>query len=421
MNGSRKIFSPRRGFVLAVLLAASRLSAQEIVTTFAGAATTNGFTNGPALGARFNDPAGLAVDSSGNLFIADSQNHVIRKLSTNGTVTTFAGSTMGAPFDSPSGIAVDAGGNLFVSDTGNQVIRKIAPGGAITILAGSVGEAGSTNGVGAAARFNSPLGLAVDSSGNLFVADSGNHVIRKITADATVSTFAGEPEVWGDSDGIGSAAHFNSPVGITLAGGGGLFVTDANNHTIRRISADGVVTTFAGVAGEDGCVDGAGQAARFCKPAGIACDGVRYLYVCDSFSHTLRRITLATRQVITLAGRTGDEGSTDGTNGVARFFNPYDVAWWNGGLIVTDAFNQTLRLVFLPIDCALNLDGSGANLSWNSVSGKKYRVQSKNSLNEPGWTDRGALIEAEPAGRSHFADLDTNPAGRRFYRVVLAE
>jgi sugar lactone lactonase YvrE len=199
---------------------------------------------------------GVTVDSSGNLYIADSGNDTIRKITSAGVVSTFAG-TAGTPgsadgtgtaasFSAPTGITVDAGGNLYVADTGNDTIRKITPAGVVSTLAGTAGTPGSADGTGSAAGFYFPRGIAIDPSGNLYVADSGNETIRKITPAGVVSTLAGTAGTPGAADGTGSAASFASPQGITLDSAGNLYVADMNNNTIRKITPAGVVTTIIG-------------------------------------------------------------------------------------------------------------------------------------------------------------------------------
>src|ERR1700722_9305640 len=177
----------------------------DAVMTVAGTVQMPGSTDGPAASALFNDPSGLAMDAAGNLYVADNLNHTIRKLATNGMVSTFAGQAgtegsangigTNAMFRNPSGIVISASGTLYVTDTGNQTIRAITSGGTASTIAGQAGTPGYTNGTGAAALFNSPIGIALDQSGNLYVADSGNHVIRKVTAAGVVTTLAGTPEV----------------------------------------------------------------------------------------------------------------------------------------------------------------------------------------------------------------------------------
>ena len=323
---------------------------------FAGSDGGSGSLDGPGSNARFNNPYGIAADGLGNLFVADSYNYTIRKIDTHGTVTTIAGQAgvigsadspgSAARFNSPLGIAADGLGNLFVADSGNNTIRKIDTHGAVTTIAGQAGVRGSVDGPGSAARFNSPNGIAADGLGNLFVADSGNNTIRKIDTHGTVTTIAGQAGVMGSADGPGSAARFYYPLGIAADGLGNLFVADsAGNSTIRKIDTHGTVTTIAGQAGVMGSEDGPGSAARFSSPWGIAVDGLGNLFVADSDNHTIRKIdTHGT--VTTIAGQAGATGSADGPGSAARFNYPVGIAADGlGNLFVADSYNYTIRKI----------------------------------------------------------------------------
>ena len=204
--------------------------------------------------ARFYFPEGAAVDSAHNVYIADTGNSTIRQLRPDGSVVTLAGlagstgSVDGpgsiARFYYPQGVAVDAGGNVYVADTYNQTIRKITPDGIVSTLAGLAGNAGSADGTGNTARFYYPQGVAVDSAGNVYVADTYNNTIRKITPAGVASTLAGLPGIIGSADGPGSMAPFTAPQGVTLDAAGNVFVADTGNHTIRRITTPaGFVST----------------------------------------------------------------------------------------------------------------------------------------------------------------------------------
>ena len=416
-------------FLLVLLTTFTPAIAQDKVTTLAGSPLATGAADGSTILARFSDPAAIAVDSRGNIFVADSANHTIRKLTPDGTVSTFAGlagvagsadgAGAAARFDSPSGLAIDRNGNVFVSDTGNHTLRKISPSGQVTTLAGAAGESAALDGLGPAARFNSPLGLAVDSTGTAFVADSGNHLIRRVAPDGSVSTFAGLAENFGSADGTGTQATFNNPVGLALDAGGNLFVADANNHCIRKISPTGVVTTFAGTPDADGCVDGTGTRARFSKPAELAFDPRGNLFVADAFNHTLRKISPA-GIVTTVSGITGQDGATDGANRAARFYNPYGVAFdLQGHLLVSDTYNQTLRRILVPFTITLNTAPAGGSLiTWDSVAGRRYQVQFTDSATGVVWQNLGAVITATTQTASQ---PDPAPTPTRFYRIQLVE
>lgn len=274
---------------------AGKLSLYVGKPTMAGAIDDNGVM------ARFNGPAGIAVDGMGNLFVADQNNNTIRKVAPKGVVTTFAGtpnvppgSTDGANalFNAPYGIAVDPAGNVYVSDTLNYTIRKITPSGVTSTFAGSPTQQGQLDGMGTGAQFSSPEGLAMDTAGNLYVADSVNCNIRKITPAGFVSTFAGPPVTpqCGTKDGVSAAARFAGPVGIAVDQSGNVFVADTNNSTVRKITSDGLVTTLAGHAATAGYVDAVGDSARFIEPVGVAVDGSGIVYVTEAGGYTVRKI-----------------------------------------------------------------------------------------------------------------------------------
>ena len=321
------------------------------VNTFAGAAGFSGTVNGAGSAARFSGPAGVARDGAGNYFVTDYVDHVVRKITPSGAVTVFAGtagasgSTNGAGsvarFSTPLGIAIDASNNLYVADYGNRVIRKITPAGSVSTFAGTVGAGGSTDGTGSAARFESPSGVAVASTGLLYVTDFGAHTVRKVDlSTAAVTTLAGSAMNSGNANGIGTAARFNGPRGPAVDASGNVFIADFFNHTIRRITPTGEVTTVAGFAGSSGSADGLGSAARLTYPSGIAIDSTGRLFVAEQ-SDRLRRVTLE-GLVTTVAG--GADGSQDGVSFAARFALPTDICLsTNGKFIITDFENYTIR------------------------------------------------------------------------------
>ena len=415
-------------FLCALFLCALILSlrAQDAVTTLAGLALVSGAANGTGTNAVFNDPAAMVADAVGNLFVADSQNHAIRKITPGGVVTTFAGQLgvagsanrtgTAAQFNTPCGLAFDPSGNLFVSDTGNGTIRKITSAGAVSTFAGVAGAGGFLDGVAGAALLNSPLGIAVAGNGTVYVADSGNHCIRKISS-GVVSTFAGCPQVWGSADGQGTNAQFNGPVGLAFDPYGNLFVSDANNDTIRKIALDGTVTTFAGAAGVDGAADGDAGSARFRSPAEMTFDRNGNLFVADSLNQTVRQIS-TNGIVSTVSGVAGDYGAADGVNGAGRFYNPYGLAIGaDGALFLTDTYNELIRTVLVPFRLTLQMSGAthAVTISWNAVIGKKYQVQFRDGL-AAAWTNLGVSVTATNLGLSA---TDNAASQRRIYRVLI--
>jgi len=329
---------------------------QARLNFLSGAVGGAGSQNGSAGTARFNFPAGAAVDAGGNVYVADEQNHVIRKITPLGDVSTFAG-TMGvagtndangtsAQFNRPLGVAFDGGGSLYVADAHNDTIRKITPDGTVTTLAGSAGTPGTNDGVGSAALFDTPFSVAVDAQTNIYVADTFNHAIRKITPAGLVSTLAGTIGVLGTNNGTGLAASFSFPEGVAVDPDGNVYVTDDGNSAIRKITPDGVVTTFAGQIGSVGNSDGVGASARFNFPFGVAIDANRNLYVTDTASHTIRKITPA-GAVTTLGGLSGVFGNVDGTGDDARLNSPQGIAVDGGGnLYISDKGNQVIRKAY---------------------------------------------------------------------------
>ena len=356
------------GLGLIILGVASAQAQQYVWSQYAAGnyAGPGGGGSGDGAGsvARFYFPCGVALDSGGTLYVADSGNNTIRKLVFSGancTVSTLAGTpgitgtangTGGAAqFNYPGGIAVDAGGNLYVADTGNHTIRKITSGGAVTTLAGASNQIGSSDGTGAGALFNSPAGVAVDAGGNVYVADTGNHTIRKITSGGAVTTLAGSPNQIGASDGTGSGALFYAPGGVTVDASGNVFVADTMNHTIRKITSGGVVTTLAGTPYQYGSQDGTGIGAQFNFPGAISMDAGGNLYVADTFNTTIRKVT-SSGVVTTLAGNsvpspstcTSPGGSSDGVGTAAGFNFPRGIAAdSSGNCYVADTLNHSIR------------------------------------------------------------------------------
>ncbi len=321
----------------------------RVVSTLAGNGTA-GYADGTSTAAQFYYPYGVAVDGSGNVYVADYGNDRIRKITAAGVVTTLAGSgTAGyadgtaaaAQFYNPRDVAVDGSGNVYVADASNQRIRKITAAGVVTTLAGS-GTAGFADGTSTAAQFYYPSGVAVDGSGNVYVADALNQRIRKITAAGVVTTLAGSGTA-GYADGTGTAAQFRNPTGVAVDGSGNVYVADQSNQRIRKMTAGGVVTTLAG-SGMYGYADGTATAARFSNPYGVAVDGSGNVYVGDESNQRIRKIT-AGGVVTTLAG-SGTAGYADATGTAAQFSNPLGVAVdGSGNVYVADYGNNRIRKI----------------------------------------------------------------------------
>ena len=286
--------------------------------------TCSGSLDGSGSAARFNAPEGIVNAPDGNLYIAEKNSATIRRVSPQGVAVTFAGSVgaignsdgagTAARFNSPTRIEADADGNLYLTDTGNSTIRRISAAGAVTTLAGAAGQCGSLDGDARTARFCSPQGITLDRQGNLYVADTLNHTIRRIDRANVVTTVAGVAGSCGSSDGRGGAARFCEPQDIEVDNAGYLYVADTGNSTIREIAPDGEVRTIAGAAGQCGSADGNGGttgSARLCRAAGLTLDGAGSLFVADTGNGTIRRINTA-NTVSTVAGVPGSQANVLG-------------------------------------------------------------------------------------------------------------
>jgi len=304
----------------------------------------DGVVDGAAQQSRFSDPFGVAIDAQGRVFVADGgDSNRIRRLERDGLVSTFAGGREGfadgvgaaAAFHTPSALAADRLGNLYVADTGNHAIRKISPDGSVTTLAGD-GQAGDADGMGRAARFNGPVGVAVDRHGNVYVADTYNDRIRRIAPDGAVTTIAGGARP-GMADGAGAQAAFDTPSAIAVDKDGVLFVADTGNNAIRRIGADGVVSTlFAPAEGERQPV--------LRRPSGLALTHDGYLYIAGGGG---RIVQLAPNgEIHAVDDADHPPASRFGGDGKMRLYAPHGLAVERGGsLVVADGLAlRVLRL-----------------------------------------------------------------------------
>ncbi len=333
--------------------------AGKIVSTLAGRSQAGHDDGGGGL-ASFNGPVSIAVDDSGNLYVADQVNHLIRKITPAGGVSTLAGDVSqtagayvegtgtGAAFNAPTGVAVDGSGNVYVADALNYRIRKITPAGVTSTIAGN-GAPTHLDGTGTAASLFLPFAVAFDRNNqNLYVVEQWGCLVSEVTLAGVVSIFAGGGQ--GSADGTGTAARFNYPSGIAVDGSSNLYVSDGANHTIRKISPSRVVSTWAGLAGQSGTTDGVGVSAQFNDPTGVTVDSGGNVYVADRSNATIRYLSPlgngAAALVTTLAGTVANQGFFDGPIATAQFNQPMGVAVdGSGNVYVADGGNNRIRKI----------------------------------------------------------------------------
>ena len=335
--------------------------ASGVIRTVAGNGTSGfGGDGGPAISAELNFPTDIAVDSAGSLYIADFQNNRIRKVTAGGAISTVAGNGTGgysgdgssatsAQIYQPEGLAIDSAGNLYIADSGNNRVRKVTVGGLISTIAGngSLGYSGD-GGFATSAQFHQPEGLAVDSGGNLYIADSDNNRIRKVTADGVISTVAGSGTAGYSGDGgPATSAQISFPLGVVVDAAGNLYIADTNNNRIRKVTTDGVISTVAGT-GTFGYSGDGGPAtsARLSQPEGMALDAAGSFYIADSFNNRVRRVTpdgvINTVAGDGVVGYSGDGGPATS----AQISLPLSVALDGAGnLYMADTHNNRARSV----------------------------------------------------------------------------
>jgi hypothetical protein len=439
------------------------------VATIAGLAGGSGSADGAGTAAQFSNPYGMALDSAGNLYVADSGNNTIRQVApalsagqTNWVVGTIAGSPenagsadgtgSGALFSGPLGICVGGAGNLFVADGGNATIRQMTPSVSagqtnwvVSTIAGSPGIPGAVDGTGAVARFNGPTAIAAAGAGSLYVADGGNSIIRKMTSAVsagliqwTVATIAGSAGIAGSSDGTGSAARFNNPGGLALDDEGNLYVTDSSNNTIRKITptvsagqTNWVVTTLAGSPGIAGSADGTGSAAQFYSPSGIAVDKAGNVFVADFANSTIRKMRPSVLGgqtqwlVTTIGGLAGHYGAADGTGSAARFDSPSGIVVNSAGcLFVADWDNDTVVMGLSPPCIVLDAPAIGnghaqINFSLLSGMGTSFSLLSASRPDGPWSTNAAAVLSTNAPGASYAFIAPLPQVAAQFYRVQL--
>ncbi|QQS47834.1 MAG: hypothetical protein IPM66_04030 [Acidobacteriota bacterium] len=359
-------------------------SPAQIMTTFAGLGPEgNTGDPGAALAARLSFPSGIAFDAQGNLYLAEAGNHRVRKITPGGLITAFAGNGMlgnsgdGGPavnarLNEPTSVAVDPAGNVYIADVGNNRIRRVSPDGVITTYAGTGIDGYSGDGGPAAeARLNLPIGVAVDRSGNLLIADAGNLRVRKVNAATGVmTTIAGDGRVgFGGDGGQATQAQFRFPFGVTVDPNGVVYVIDAADHRVRRISPDGMISTFVGT-GDPGFSGDGGPAvdARINFPSYIRTDSAGNLYIADYSNHRIRKVAPATGIITTVAGSGSGAYGGDGSAPLLADLNlPNDIDFdAQGNLYIADYRNHRIRKVLSP----------GAFLSVTGVSAASFRGES---------------------------------------------
>lgn len=388
----------------------SKIVLALIVSSFAG----NGYAgkeDGTGIQASFYQSQGMTTDSAGNIYVSDTANNLIRKITPQAVVTTYAGNgvanyvegaALSASFNIPQGIVIDSAGNLYVADTGNNVIRKITSGGQVSTIAGS-GSAAFANGTGTSASFNGPTGMTIDSSGNLYVVDTGNNRIRKIVTSvspAVVSTISGLATA-GSVDGSASVATFNAPQGIAIDSTGSLYVTDTSNHRIRKIAmtpSPTVISTLAGAT--SGSADGTGTSATFNRPRGITIDATGNIFVADTNNYEIRKITQG-GVVTTFAGLVTNAVPSDGSSATAGFSSPVAIAVdASGNLYVADNGNNTIKKLITYVVPNIPLGGPSSPTALVAYPGNAFinLVWSPPALSESsGLAITGYSITASPA------------------------
>ncbi|HMT28608.1 MAG TPA: hypothetical protein PKD91_04940, partial [Bacteroidia bacterium] len=303
-----------KGLITLLLGIVVTMASAQTVSTVAGMAGVVGSADGPAASSSFNNPHGVACDRQGNVYVANRYGHTIRKITPSGTVSTFAGSGspgandgagVQASFNEPWAVACDTLGNIYVADTKNYKIRMITAAGVVSTIAGT-GVFGVTNGPLNVAQFGFPAGIAVNKTGSaIYVADRMTHTIRKI-AGGNVTTLAGVVYSPGNTDGAGTLAKFDHPYSIALDAQNNIYVADEFNNKIRKVTAAGVVSTFAGD-GSMGTVNGPALNASFNAPWGICVNTSGEVFVGDGNNFTIRKISQG--NVTTYAGQDGVAGT----------------------------------------------------------------------------------------------------------------
>ena len=394
---------------------AQRVDNPYAFITLAGTKGVSGVANGTGSAAQFSSPSGVAVDSSGNIYVADSRNYAIREVTPAGAVTTFAGqigvsgnqngSGTGAQFGVLGGIAIDTSNNLYVTDATNGTVRKITSGGVVsTLVSGGL---------------NQPAGLAVDSSGNVYVADAGNFVIRKVTPAGTMTTFAGVVGQSESTTGPVATAKFDYPTGVAVDSSGNVYVVDTAANVILKV-AGGNVAVLAGQSSTPGYTDGPAAGSYFTHPYAIAADTAGDLFVTDGSPLCLVREISAAGQVTTVGGYPGLPGDLDGTGVNAWFNGPTGLAVNAGGILyVADTNNETLRKgTYVGANTAPTIQYQPASESTSVGGTAVFQVTAAGSNLSYQWYLNGVAVGGATSSVLTLTNVGTGNAGS--YTVVVS-
>jgi sugar lactone lactonase YvrE len=343
---------------------------QYVVSTYSGNGTP-ALVNGNIDTAQFNKSFGICKDKFGNIFIADGGNNCIRKITTAGDVSTYAGSTTpgyqngnatSALFNQPTGVCVDDSGNVYVADFNNQRIRKINTLGIVSTIAGS-GIAGYNDAVGLLAQFNYPRGICIDKNYNIYVGDSWNHRVRKITLNGNVTTYAGGGTTIGVQsvgaylDAPDTSARFYTPCGVSVDETGNVFVADAYNHRIRKIDTLRIVSTIIGSgptgSGQGGFLDGSALSSRLNVPTEVFVDSLGNLYIGDTFNNRVRKMSGISGNVLSIGGN-GTPGFVNGVDSLAEFNFPRGLIAFNDGRVYVNDYNNNRVRLIIPANTGIN-------------------------------------------------------------------
>ena len=384
------------------------------ISTFAGNGKQGfGGDGGPAAAAELWAPAGMATDSAGDVFIADYFNYRVRRIGPDGTISTLAGSGTndnrgdGGPATSsqlvqPKAVAVDSSGNLYIADTFGNTVRKVTPAGTITTVAGTgVRGYSGDGGLATAAQLNGPRGLAVDSSGDVYIADTGNQRVREVTTDGKIATFAGTGAPGFSGDGAAPGlAQLSSPCGLALDSSGNLFIVDLGNNVVREVSSS-IILTVAGAYNAGYFGDGsAATSALLNSPASVAVDSSGNLYIADYYNHAIRKVTVATKDISTVAGNGTAGYSGDGSAATsAQLFLPWGVALDSSGdIFIGDSGNNVIREV--------SSSGTITTLAGNHATGAGYSGDGGPAIGAQLNGPAGLVVSS--SGNVYIADTNNN-------------